>query len=62
MAVVVDERNRVGWVGLTPWFAHEPWRTMVEGPARLAGRAVERSSGSSELERSGVFSGENRAF
>lgn len=41
MAVVVDERNAAGWVGLTPWFAHEPWRTMVEGPARHAGRAVE---------------------
>ncbi len=28
-AVVVDERNRVGWVRLTPWFAHEPWRSMA---------------------------------
>jgi type IV secretion system protein VirD4 len=62
MAVVVDERNRMGWVGLTPWFAHEPWRTMVEGPARLSGRAVERSGGSSELQRSGASSGEKRAF
>ncbi|MHB8438462.1 MAG: type IV secretory system conjugative DNA transfer family protein [Acidimicrobiales bacterium] len=30
MAVVVDEGKRVGWVRLTPWFAEEPWRSMVE--------------------------------
>ncbi len=27
MALVVDERNRMGWVHLTPWFATEPWRS-----------------------------------
>jgi type IV secretory pathway TraG/TraD family ATPase VirD4 len=31
MAVVVDERNALGWVRLTPWYAHEPWRTMGRG-------------------------------
>jgi type IV secretion system protein VirD4 len=31
MALVVDERNDMGWVGLTPWFAHEPWRTAALG-------------------------------
>jgi hypothetical protein len=33
MAVVVDERNTLGWVRLTPWFAHEPWRSMARAPA-----------------------------
>jgi hypothetical protein len=42
MAVVVDERNAVGWVRLTPWFAHEPWRTMVEGPGRQDLRSLDR--------------------
>ena len=32
MALVVDERNRLGWVRLTPWFAAEPWRSVVVGP------------------------------
>ena len=27
MALVVDERNRMAWVRLTPWFASEPWRS-----------------------------------
>lgn len=30
-ALVVDERNRMGWIRLTPWFATEPWRTMALG-------------------------------
>jgi len=34
MALVVDERNRMGWVRLTPWFAAEPWRSMALGPDR----------------------------
>jgi type IV secretion system protein VirD4 len=34
MALVVDERNDMGWVGLTPWFAHEPWRTAALGTGR----------------------------
>jgi hypothetical protein len=34
MALVVDERNRMGWVRLTPWFATEPWRSAVIGPGR----------------------------
>lgn len=33
MAVVVDERNVLGWVRLTPWFAHEPWRSLARDPA-----------------------------
>ena len=31
MALVVDERNRMGWVRLTPWFLHEPWRSAALG-------------------------------
>jgi type IV secretory pathway TraG/TraD family ATPase VirD4 len=31
-ALVVDERNRMGWVRLTPWFANEPWRSAATGP------------------------------
>ncbi|HLX89711.1 MAG TPA: TraM recognition domain-containing protein, partial [Acidimicrobiales bacterium] len=42
MAVVVDERNRVGWVRLTPWFAHEPWRSMALGRGREQDREVGR--------------------
>ena len=34
MALVIDERNCMGWVRLTPWFAAEPWRTMVLGRER----------------------------
>ena len=32
MALVVDERNHMGWVRLTPWFATEPWRSVALGP------------------------------
>jgi type IV secretory pathway TraG/TraD family ATPase VirD4 len=32
-ALVVDERNRMGWVRLTPWFANEPWRSAALDPA-----------------------------
>ncbi len=32
MALVVDERNHMGWVRLTPWFATEPWRSVAVGP------------------------------
>jgi hypothetical protein len=31
-ALVVDERNRMGWVQLTPWFANEPWRSAALDP------------------------------
>jgi hypothetical protein len=34
MALVVSERNEMGWVELTPWFTHEPWRTAALGPRR----------------------------
>ncbi len=34
MALVVNERNAMGWVGLTPWFATEPWRTAALGAER----------------------------
>ncbi|MGH9017171.1 MAG: type IV secretory system conjugative DNA transfer family protein [Acidimicrobiales bacterium] len=36
-ALVVNERNVMGWVGLTPWFAHEPWRTAVLEPGPTLG-------------------------
>lgn len=39
MALVVDERNRMGWVRLTPWFATEPWRSVALGPERGLERA-----------------------
>lgn len=31
-ALVVDERNSMGWVRLTPWFADEPWRSAALDP------------------------------
>ncbi len=31
MALVLDEHNHMGWVRLTPWFGHEPWRSAVLG-------------------------------
>jgi len=34
MALVVDERNRMGWVRLTPFFATEPWRSVTLAPGR----------------------------
>lgn len=40
MAVVVDERNNLGWVGLTPWHAHEPWRTMARPLERTPAREL----------------------
>jgi type IV secretory pathway TraG/TraD family ATPase VirD4 len=45
MAMVIDEGNRMGWVGLTPWFASEPWRTMVEGRERAPELRLERATG-----------------
>ena len=26
---MVNEKNEMGWIQLTPWFSHEPWRTVV---------------------------------
>ena len=43
MAVVVDERNRMGTVALTPWFAHEPWRSLALGRDRQMDRGAERA-------------------
>jgi hypothetical protein len=40
MALMVNERNVMGWVRLTPWFAHEPWRTAVGGSERALGTGV----------------------
>jgi type IV secretion system protein VirD4 len=51
MAVVVDERNTVGWVRLTPWFAHEPWRTMAEGLSRPEDRTLERAGADRAVDR-----------
>ena len=47
MALVVDERNRMGWIRLTPWFATEPWRAMALGRDQVPGPqlAVERAVG-----------------
>jgi type IV secretion system protein VirD4 len=46
MALVIDERNDMGWVGLTPWFAHEPWRTAALGTGReLTGQELAGPSG-----------------
>jgi len=38
MALVVDERNRMGWVRLTPWFATEPWRSAALAPTTVPTR------------------------
>jgi hypothetical protein len=40
MALVVSERNEMGWVELTPWFNHEPWRTAALGPERQVSGAT----------------------
>ena len=40
MAVTIDHRNAVGWAGLTPWFAHEPWRTLAGTRSLERGRAL----------------------
>ena len=29
MALVIDERSEMGYVGLTPWFDSEPWRSVA---------------------------------
>ncbi len=28
-ALLLDQRNRLRWIGLTPWFSTEPWRSAV---------------------------------
>jgi type IV secretion system protein VirD4 len=48
MALVVDERNRLGWVRLTPWFAAEPWRSAVVGP-ELGARGREAPGSGREM-------------
>ena len=57
MALVVDERNRMGWVRLTPWFATEPWRSAALGP----GRAVPDPDGGTEPGRSPASGCRDRA-
>ena len=42
MAVTVDDRNTLGWLRLTPWFAHEPWRALARTPALELGRSLGR--------------------
>ncbi len=37
MALVVNEKNTMGWVELTPWFDNEPWRTAARGTGRELG-------------------------
>jgi type IV secretion system protein VirD4 len=43
MALVVDERNRMGWVQLTPWFATEPWRSAALEPGPGVGHDANRA-------------------
>jgi hypothetical protein len=61
MALVIDDRNRMGWVGLTPWFASEPWRTMVLGRDRALpgelGRAPGRGLGQAREATDGRLAG-----
>ena len=45
MALVVDERNAMGWVRLTPWFSSEPWRSVALGADR-APASLDRRPGS----------------
>ncbi|HLN42551.1 MAG TPA: type IV secretory system conjugative DNA transfer family protein [Acidimicrobiales bacterium] len=45
MALVVDERNRMGWVRLTPWFATEPWRSAALDPGLGTGLDPGRRDG-----------------
>jgi len=44
-ATVVDERNELTWVRLTPWFAHQPWRDLADGWGRAGGRRTGRDIG-----------------
>jgi len=37
MGLVVDDRNQMGWIRLTPWFATEPWRSTVLGAREISG-------------------------
>jgi hypothetical protein len=41
MALVMNEKNVMGWVGLTRYFADEPWRTAALGPERAIRGPVE---------------------
>ncbi len=46
MALVMNERNAMGWIRLTPWFATEPWRTAALGTEReLTGRGLPQRPG-----------------
>ena len=51
MALVVNERNAMGWVRLTPWFADEPWRTAALGPGRAMSRPRRRGTATAASER-----------
>jgi type IV secretion system protein VirD4 len=42
MGLLVNERNAVEWVRLTPYFAHEPWRSITEPPTLADGRQPAR--------------------
>ena len=35
MALVVNERNVMGWIRMTPWFATEPWCSAAGGQGRV---------------------------
>jgi hypothetical protein len=65
MALVVDERNRMGWVRLTPWFAEEPWRTATSrsrerDPRDSPGRHHQPASGQDLRPRDGPDLGRSR--
>jgi type IV secretory pathway TraG/TraD family ATPase VirD4 len=42
MALVMNEKNVMGWVGLTRYYADEPWRTAALGPQRAMAGPAER--------------------
>lgn len=50
MALVVDERNNMGSVRLTPWFSTDPWREMAGVRQRELARHVEGHGRGTELE------------
>lgn len=45
MALALGEGNSVEWIGLTPWFTHEPWQTLVRGRSHEREPALGRSRG-----------------
>jgi hypothetical protein len=48
MALVVDEHSVMGYVGLTPWFSNEPWRSVVD-----QGRGIDLATAGPERQAPG---------